>query len=410
MRVLIISNRYPPHIMGGYEICCQLVAEGLRRRGHNVHILTTMFKVNRKVKEDNVYRWLHLNWESSDPFQLAWWESLDKRRTEGLIKQLRPEVIFIWCGQGLFPSVLRVLMKQEIPLVYQVQDIWLTKAILSSNEWAGFWSQRGRGWLKGIAKPFLRKIFSGFETEKFVPLSVTDVKFENAIFCSYFQKSLNQDQGFNAQDDVIIYNCVDTKKFYQHGHQRNDQPVRFLFTGRLCEDKGAHIALRAVDQVIKSGVKNVTLSIVGIPQPPFDYFEELKNFAHQSGLDQVVVFMDSVDNHQMPDVYNSHDVLILPSFHKEGFSMVVLEAMACGLTVIGTTSGGSAEIFKSEENSLVFEPGDLAKLAEHMTRLVKEPALRMKLAEAGNQLIHENFTLENMVQETENYILKVLNR
>ena len=409
MRILVISNRYPPFIMGGYEISCQLVVDGLRQQGHEVKVLTTTFQVNRKIVEKEVYRILHLSWASHKPHQLAWWEAADRRETKRLLAEFQPEVIFLWCGQGLFASVLHILMRQEIPLVYQIQDIWLTRVVEDSTRWAEFWQQKGSHLAHRLAKPLMKGMISQLNSTAFLPLLPADVKFDNAIFCSQFQRDLNRHLGFTAHDEVIIYNCVDTKRFHAR-EKKNHDPVKFLFTGRLCEDKGAHIALQAFNKVVKSGLTNATFSVVGIPQPPFEYFAELKDFVRYQGLESYVTFSEPVSNEQMPEVYQSHDVLLLPSFHKEGFSMVLLEAMACGLTVIGTTSGGSAEILKHEENSLTFAVGDAEMLALHIARLIQEPNLRLHLAKAAMQLVHEKFSLERMIDETEAYLLKVINR
>jgi hypothetical protein len=73
MRLLFVSNRYPPHLTGGYEVVAQLVADGLRKRGHQIDILTSIYGVKQKVVEDNVHRLLHLTWESPQPQRLAWW-------------------------------------------------------------------------------------------------------------------------------------------------------------------------------------------------------------------------------------------------------------------------------------------------------------------------------------------------
>jgi glycosyltransferase involved in cell wall biosynthesis len=408
MRILVVTNRYPPHIMGGYEISCQLVVEGLRKLGHEVKILTSTFKVNRKIIEDPVYRLLHISWGSPKPHQQAWWEASDKRETERLINELQPEVIFLWCGLGFFASTLQVLLRQPIPLVYQIQDVWLPKLIKDSYDWAEFWQQRGNGLIHQATKPVVKTILSRLNPMQFLPLSTAEAKFENVIFCSQFQKDLNRSYGFTAQDDVIIYNCVDTEKFRPYEEGDKGDTIRFLFTGRLCEDKGAHIALQAFNTIIKKGLTNTTLSITGIPQPPFEYTEGLRQFVQQEGLEKYVRFSKAVNNEQMPEIYNAHDVLILPSFHKEGFSMVLLEAMACGLAIVGTTSGGSAELLRHEENSLTFAVGDAEALAQRMERLVKEPQMMHRLAESAQQVVRQRFTLEKMVKETEAYLLRVI--
>jgi glycosyltransferase involved in cell wall biosynthesis len=82
--------------------------------------------------------------------------------------------------------------------------------------------------------------------------------------------------------------------------------------------------------------------------------------------------------------------------------------MACGLAIVGTTSGGSAELLRHEENSLTFAVGDAEALAQRMERLVKEPQMMHRLAESAQQVVRQRFTLEKMVKETEAYLLRVI--
>ncbi len=81
--------------------------------------------------------------------------------------------------------------------------------------------------------------------------------------------------------------------------------------------------------------------------------------------------------------------------------MMVLEAMANGLTVISTLTGGTGEIVKHGETGLTFPAGDSAALAQQIKRLANDSALRIKLAECGQALVLENFSLDRMVENCE---------
>ena len=56
MRILVATNLYPPHYIGGYELRCRDIVEGLVKRGHDVYVLTSNYAVGRNVVEGNVYR------------------------------------------------------------------------------------------------------------------------------------------------------------------------------------------------------------------------------------------------------------------------------------------------------------------------------------------------------------------
>ena len=76
MRVLFISERYPPYLTGGYEVACAAVAEGLRRLGHEVRVLTSDFGLNgTRPDEPHVDRHLHYKQNATSLRELARWET-----------------------------------------------------------------------------------------------------------------------------------------------------------------------------------------------------------------------------------------------------------------------------------------------------------------------------------------------
>jgi glycosyltransferase involved in cell wall biosynthesis len=104
---------------------------------------------------------------------------------------------------------------------------------------------------------------------------------------------------------------------------------------------------------------------------------------------------------QAPHVLAEHDVLIFPSEWEEPFARSVLEGMAAGLTVIGSTTGGTGEILVEGQTGLTFTAGDSQELARQIGRLAQDPALRRRLAANGRSIVTRRFTLQRMVDELE---------
>lgn len=407
MRLLFVTNRYPPHLTGGYEIVAQLVADGLRKRGHQVDILTSVYGVKGKVVEGHVHRLLHLTWESPQPHRLAWWEVTDLLETRRLIKRQRPDCIWIWGGLGLFPSLLKELEKFDIPMVYDIHDVWLSGTQQFAREWAAFWQSSGRGIVNKVFKPLLKNSLSLLHPSALKPVSISALKLHRAVFVSEAERILNQSKGFVFARSAVIYNGTDSLKFLPARKRSCETGIKALFVGRLVESKGVHIALQAIRHLVNEEKKPITLSIVGVVAPPLEYYESLKSFIAEHHLQTQVEFLDPLGNEAMPEVYRQYDILILPS-HKEGFSMVILEAMACGLVVVATTVGGNAEILREGENALTFPVDDATALARQIGRLIDEPELRRRLSARASSLIGERFTLEQMVEQREGFLLETI--
>ena len=90
------------------------------------------------------------------------------------------------------------------------------------------------------------------------------------------------------------------------------------------------------------------------------------------------------------------DVLIHPST-TEGLPNVVLEAMAAGVAVIATDAGGTREIIASAQDGCLVSPGDVAGMAQALTRLLGDIPLRKQMAARGAALVRERFTIAAMV-------------
>jgi glycosyltransferase involved in cell wall biosynthesis len=110
----------------------------------------------------------------------------------------------------------------------------------------------------------------------------------------------------------------------------------------------------------------------------------------------------------MAGIYNQHQVLLFPSIWEEPFSITILEAMACGLAVIGTTTGGSREILVDGENSLTFAAGDSKALAGQIERIMIDPDLRSNISKVGERLVREKFTLDRMADQIEQCLLAAI--
>ncbi len=110
----------------------------------------------------------------------------------------------------------------------------------------------------------------------------------------------------------------------------------------------------------------------------------------------------------MPQLYQQSDALLFTSIWQEPFGRVLVEAMVSGVVVIGTASGGAAEIMSENENALTFAPGDAVELASKVVRLRESGELRQRLSEHGRRMALEKFSLDRMVDGIEAYLMEIV--
>ncbi len=123
--------------------------------------------------------------------------------------------------------------------------------------------------------------------------------------------------------------------------------------------------------------------------------DDLRALVRRLGLEAVVRFPGFVDD-IIPLMTRSH-VLLQCSRH-EALGRVTLEAMACGLPVIGHASGATPELMEDEVTGSLYDRPE--RLVQHMVRLVQDEPLRVRMGEAGRARIPGHYTVEAMLERT----------
>lgn len=160
----------------------------------------------------------------------------------------------------------------------------------------------------------------------------------------------------------------------------NHDSVVFLFSAKLVERKDPFALLKAYERMRHRDRAAVVFMGDGILREP------LERYAREHGL-AGVHFVGFVNQAAIPKYYAMADVFVLPSL-VEPRGAVINEAMACGLPVIVTDRCGSiGDIVLEGENAFIYPAGDAGALAESMTRLVDEPALRERMAQRSREII-----------------------
>jgi glycosyltransferase involved in cell wall biosynthesis len=150
----------------------------------------------------------------------------------------------------------------------------------------------------------------------------------------------------------------------------------FLHVGRLAAEKGVERILAAYGLAAArlAGDRPTHLIIAGDgPTLP----------ALRAAAPAGVTFLGNLDRQRaLPALYASADAFLFAS-HTETLGLVILEAMASGLPVVAAPAGGVADHLRHDENGLAYPAGDVAAMAEAMVRVVKDPALAVRLAEGA---------------------------
>lgn len=184
----------------------------------------------------------------------------------------------------------------------------------------------------------------------------------------------------NVKIDILPMGC-DTSKFGPEHRVENyfgqgDKKV-VLFVGRLAEKKGVTYLIEAMKQV------NDALLIVAGDGPLHEQLVE-----QAKPLGDKVRFIGSKTHMELLQIYASADVFVVPSIQAqngdmEGTPTVIVEAMASGVPVIGSRSGGIPAVVCDGQNGLIVEPGDVQGLSKAISKMLMDDGCRLLFIENG---------------------------
>jgi glycosyltransferase involved in cell wall biosynthesis len=200
-------------------------------------------------------------------------------------------------------------------------------------------------------------------------------------------------KGYRGPVDVIPQFGVDPELFHP-GRRTEGRGFIVGYAGRLVEEKGVDLLLESL-----SGLEGTWRSYVLGAGPAL---VALQSQAKRLGFADRVSFDAQIPSSQMPAYYQQLDALVIPSRTrpnwKEQFGRVIVEAMACGVPVIGSDSGEIPHVIG--DAGLIFPEGQVDVLRAHLARLLGDPNLRADLSRRGRERVLERFTQAQIAAQT----------
>jgi glycogen synthase len=407
MRILFLSNYYPPAGHGGYEQWCQEVASELVNRGHYVSVVTSRWHAPRSAapKGMEVHRLLRLEVESG---LLSTAARVVLHRTQFelengcnlrcVLERFKPDVALIW-GMWNVSRAVPALVEERMPgrAAYYICDYWLSLPSQYVQQWQAPAARRWAEPLKAVlARPILKHLLRE---------EPSALRLEHPICVSHGVRARLVAGGVPVPHAQVIYGGTQTDEFAAAAAGREcagAHALRLVYAGRLEPEKGIATIIRALALLPAPILAQTTLDVIGRGKPRYE--RALKQMVVEQGVQDRVSFQGAVLHREMPSTMANYDALILASEWEEPFARIVLEAMAAGLVVIGTTTGGTGEVLVHDETGLAFPAGNARALAEQMSRLSADHVLRERLARAGCETVRARFTLSRMVTEIEQYL------
>ena len=415
MKILLISNLYPPHYVGGYELRCSQAAKYLHNAGHEVRVLTSSVQLTRSSGLDTansstssaipVERFLHYyTWdhERSGHFYnlaLAKEQLAQARGFARLLDEFKPDVVNWWNLEGLTKTILAIPARRGIPDVHWIEDVWNIREYGREGEnehlsWFNFW--RG-DWGPQFARPFLRRALARRESalqREGIPTRPFRNEPRHVCFVSEFMRYEHIAAGLVFPATDVIYGGIAPERFYikRAAADFHGRTLRLLYAGYVEPNRGLHTIVEALGLLRHELRESIELSVAnsGLERPE-PYVDAIKKRIEELGLTKNVNFLGKLRHEDMPRIYQNHHVLVFASTRKEGLPMTMLESMCAGCAVITTGSGGAAEIAEIAELPIFPKDHPLA-LSRLIAKLVLNRNLVFENARRGQDIVIRDFT------------------
>ncbi len=410
MRILILTDLYPPFSMGGYEMRCKETVDELSRLGHTVYVLTGQGANQHTEQEVHIYRRLFLdplsdfffNLPSRGPLklrrryrQLRW--AVQCRRnakiTRRLTAEVKPDLAFIWNMEYAGINPVLALQDLRIPTVFSIGAYWLIHLKQELCEEPSPIKRRFRSALIGLR-------------------DFSQLDFSHLVTISEYLKRVYGEHGFSQDHIQVIPRGLPTQSILPEGEldqlpQIDGDQIRLVFTGRVVPDKGPDIAIQALGILIKEcGLSSLKLELIGTG--PDEYITGLKEMSQKLSIEKNITFLGKLEQKEVLKRYSQYHALLVPSRWEEPLGVTVLEAMARGLPVIASTHGGIPEMIRDGQNGLLTSDDQPRTLAGAILHLIQNNDLTHKMRRQALATVRERYTQEKVMSQLVEYLQSVI--
>jgi glycosyltransferase involved in cell wall biosynthesis len=367
MKILVLTHEFPP-VGGGGGRVAQDIANGLVRRGHQVHVLTARLEGlpgDENVDGVRIQRVASMRREAfrAKFVEMARydWSAL----TVGLkiIREWKPDVIHAHFAvpAGAAAFVLSKLTDVPYVLTAHLGDV------------PGALPEKTDRWFKWIY-PLTPAIWRG--AAKVAAVS----EFTRQLALEHYPVPID-----------VIPNGMDLKALPVRVSV-DGAPPHIVFAGRFVEQKNPHHLIEAL-----SYFKNLPWTCCMLGDGPL--LESAREAAAACGLSERVSFPGWVTPEDVLNVFAHSDILVLPS-RSEGLSVVGVQALGMGLALVLSDAGGNRELVRDAENGFLFPIGDVDTLAASLQKLLENPSMLQSTQQKSRELA-KKFDLETIVGQYE---------
>jgi glycosyltransferase involved in cell wall biosynthesis len=305
-------------------------------------------------------------------------------------------------------KVIRLIERENIDMVHTMSMVCFEGAYAARK------TKRPHIWHIHEILPGNRRLFGVFGTRKTLKMIT---RYADKVVC-VSDAAKRQFVGWQRQPEkyITIYDGVDTRLFNPKAIPVKDPVLReeynipedmpiVGYAAKVAKQKGLS---DLIDACVLLRQERVNFHLVVFGEiADVKFFYQLGNIIQQAGLEDRIHFLGKYPYENMPGILKQVDIFV-SSAHHDPFSHSLIEAMAVGIPVVGTNSGGTPEIIGSNKTGLLAKTGIPGNLAQNIKTLIQDSKKRKQFSKAALEKVESQFAVEQFVESVQQVYDEIL--
>ena len=397
MRILVISDLYPPVSFGGYEHECAALVDALGRR-HEVTVLTSDLDRQRALDDPAIRRELPYVGAARRQALLAPFTALSAAKvTREVLEELEPELVYVSNCLVAPQAAPCVALNEGYPVVFRLSELWFAASLLRGDRFLrhlypgdrGLWSLWAAV-VRGMNRHPDLRLEPGRPARMAVSWCSDDLRDRVAL-----------PPAFEPVIERTIYPATRHEQELSLLQRQPDGDPTIAYAGRVTVAKGAEVALHALAALRDQEAIEARLLFAGPCKPAMR--RRLGSLARELRIESHVEFLGPLDVAALGGLLQRARAVVVPSIEPEAFPIVCMEAALARAPVVASRIGGIPEGLRDGTDALLFEPGDARACAAALAATLRDRgAADDRVANAFARM--RGFSLDRYVAASERLI------
>lgn len=387
MKILFVSRRFYPDVIGGGQISGFYIAKSVKRLGNDVYVCTFSDRYKEETIEGiKIYRIpVHGLKFSAKLSNMEWMYHEMTQKTRNIVEKIRPDILHSLNIESI-PSVSYLSKKYKIPFVATINAPSLTCFTGDGIRYDG----------KPCMGPTAGEMFC-CSTKKWGKLRGSLYWLYGLFHMHMFKHSAMQAKGFAAVSRAIkkmlvaagypekritvIHNPIKIKKKIKTNLKKRlgIQGKKVIFyAGRLSRTKGVHLLIEAM-QFVDGCVLLIAGKSRMKSRGPYELM--LRKLVKEKNLQNKVFFLGFVKPDKLAEFYSITDLVVLPETYFEPFSRMLLEACSYGIPMIATDIAGNPDIIENGKNGILLKSLDIKETSKSVKYILSNKKIYKRMSD-----------------------------